>query len=44
MLYYVNLMAIIGNWQLVMVMIADPTSIYNLDGLEHDTFYHVRAR
>jgi len=21
-----------------------PTSIYNLDGLEHDTFYHVRAR
>ena len=27
-----------------MVMIADPTSIYNLDGLEHDTFYHVRAR
>ena len=22
----------------------DPTSIYNLDGLEHNTFYHVRAR
>ena len=28
----------------VMILIAAPTSIYNLDGLEHDTFYHVRAR
>ena len=27
-----------------MILIAAATSVYNLDGLEHDTFYHARAR
>ena len=29
---------------MVMTLISAASSIYNLDGLEHDTFYHVRAR
>ena len=28
----------------MMMLISAGSSIYNLDGLEHDTFYHVRAR
>ena len=30
--------------QILNSFISDTSSVYNLDGLEHNTFYHVRAR